>query len=69
MEVELPVGLYGKTWSELNVPGEIAVCAVVRGGQAMLPSEGFVFEAGDVAFLNVLRESSAKLERLLGLKE
>ena len=69
MEVELPAGLFGKTANDLNVADEIAVAAVVRGGKAILPTDGFTFEQGDVAFVNVLRESADKLERLLGLKE
>jgi trk system potassium uptake protein TrkA len=69
MEVEATAGLIGKDYTELHVPGEISVSAVVRGGSAILPSEGFTFESGDTVFVNVLRESAGKLERLLGLKE
>lgn len=69
MEVEVPVGLADKHFSELNVPGEISVAAVVRGGSAILPTDGFTLEMGDVIFVNMLRESAGKLERLLGLKE
>ena len=69
MEVEVSAGLEGKTCTELNVPGEIAVSAVVRGGSAILPTESFSFEMGDVVFVNVQRESASKLKRLLGLKE
>jgi len=69
MEVEVTAGLEGKHYTELNVTGEIAVSAVVRAGSAILPSEGFSFEMGDVVFVNVVRESATKLERLLGLKE
>jgi hypothetical protein len=42
---------------------------VVRAGSAILPGDGFVLESGDTLFVNVLRESADKLERLLGLKE
>jgi trk system potassium uptake protein TrkA len=69
MEVEAPAGLIGKSISELTVPGEIVVGSVVRAGQAVLPTEGWVFQKDDVLFVNVLRESAGKLERLLGLKE
>jgi Trk K+ transport system NAD-binding subunit len=69
MEVEVPAGLNGKVFSDLNVPGEINVSTIVRAGSAILPSDGFKFEAGDTVFVNVLRESAGKLERLLGLKE
>lgn len=69
MEVDVPAGLADKPFTELNVPGEIAVAAIVRGGRAILPTDGTYFEMGDTAFVNVLRESTGKLERLLGLKE
>jgi Trk K+ transport system NAD-binding subunit len=51
------------------VPGEVAVASIVRGGRAILPIEGSAFEKDDTLFINVLRESADKLERLLGLKE
>ena len=69
MEVELPAGLIGKSVDELTVPGEISLATIVRTGGAVLPADGTIFERGDVLFINVLRESAEKLERLLGLKE
>jgi len=69
MEVDVPGSLDGKVYSELNVSGEIAVSAIVRAGSAILPADGFRLEAGDTMFVNVLRESAGKLERLLGLRE
>ncbi len=67
--VELPATLIGKTVADLTVPGEVAVASIVRGGRAILPIEGSSFEKDDTLFINVLRESADKLERLLGLKE
>jgi len=69
VEVELPASLIGKSVTDLAVPGEVAVSAIVRAGQAILPIEGTLFEKDDVLFVNVQRESAGKLERLLGLKE
>lgn len=69
MEVELPSGLIGRSVADLSVPGEISVATIVRDGQAMIPVDGDSFEKGDVLFVNLLRESAGKLERLLGLKE
>ena len=62
------------------VASRLPGCRVIRGdgcepivldraGEAMLPTAGLVFEKDDVLFINVLRESAGKLERLLGLKE
>jgi len=69
MEVEVPARLFGKEFVAINVPGEIAISTVVRDGSAILPRPGLKFEDGDTLFVNVLRESAGKLERLLGLKE
>jgi len=69
MEVELPAGLIGKDVSELAVPGEISVSAILRGGRGVLPVPGTAFVKDDVVYINVLRESAEKLERLLGFKE
>ena len=69
MDVPLPAGLVGKTVSDLAVPGEIAVATILRSGRGILPQPGTVFEKDDTVFVNVLRESADKLERLLGLKE
>jgi trk system potassium uptake protein TrkA len=68
-EVELPSGLVGKSTADLAVSGEVIVTAIVRDGQAMLPADGTTFVKGDVLFINVMRESAEKFERLLGLKE
>ncbi|HEY5540548.1 MAG TPA: TrkA C-terminal domain-containing protein, partial [Coriobacteriia bacterium] len=59
----------GKEVVDLAVPGEISVSAILRGGQGILPVPGTTFEKDDVVYVNVLRESAEKLERLLGLKE
>ncbi len=69
VEVALPIGLEGRHVDDLMVPGEISVASVVRAGSAILPASGFAFQKDDIVFINVLRESAGKLERLLGLKE
>ena len=69
MEVELPAGLIGKTINDLVVPGEIAVATIVRQGKGILPEAGTTFEKDDMLYVNVMRESAEKLERLLGFRE
>jgi len=69
MEVPLPAGLIGKTADELTVPGEITVATILRGGKGILPQGTTTFEKDDTLYVNVLRESAEKLERLLGFKE
>jgi trk system potassium uptake protein TrkA len=69
MEVELPAALIGKGVDELVVPGEIAVATIVRQGKGILPAPGTTFQKDDLIYVNVLRDSAEKLERLLGFRE
>ena len=69
VEVTLPAALAGHRVVDLGVPGEISVSAIVRAGEAILPADGTLFEKNDRVYINVVRESAEKLERLLGLKE
>lgn len=69
MQVQLPAALIGKDIAELAVPGEIAISAIIRNGHGILPIPGTAFQKDDVVYVNVLRESADKLERLLGFKE
>jgi trk system potassium uptake protein len=69
MEVPLPAGLIGNSVGELAVPGEIAVATILRGGKGILPEPDTLFQKDDTLYINVLRESAEKLERLLGIKE
>ncbi|TLM99154.1 MAG: TrkA family potassium uptake protein [Actinobacteria bacterium] len=65
VEVEVPMQLVGNPITTVEVPGEIAVATVLRGHAALLRDPSIVFERGDVVYLNVLRESTGKLQRLL----
>jgi trk system potassium uptake protein TrkA len=69
VELESPHGLEGRSVLDLNVPGEILLTSIVREGRALLPASGLTFEKGDFLYINVQNESTAKLERLLGLTE
>jgi trk system potassium uptake protein TrkA len=69
MEVQLPAALIGKHIAELAVPGEIAVSTIIRRGKGILPQADTTFEKDDMVYVNVLRESAEKLERLLGFRE
>lgn len=69
VEFTAPVDLVGRKLSEFEVPGEIRVSAIVRGGSAIMPDRSVVFEKDDRVYVNVVRESMGTLERLLGTKE
>lgn len=69
MEVQVPAALVGRRVEDLAVPGEIAVSTILRCGKGVLPQANTTFEKDDMVYINVLRESAEKLERLLGFRE
>jgi trk system potassium uptake protein TrkA len=68
IRLELPIQLVDRSAADLNVPMEVQVVCVVRGGSARLATQGTVFKEGDILSIAVAKESHGKLERLLGLK-
>lgn len=68
IRLELPPQLENRSAADLNVPMEVQVVSLVRGGSARLATQGTIFKEGDILYIAVAKESSGKLERLLGLK-
>ncbi len=64
MEFELPLNLAGRTVGEFEVPGEIRICAVERGGSAFVPASGTAFERFDIVHAAVLRSSTEKFRKM-----
>jgi len=69
LRIEALPHLIGRLVRDLTVPGEINVIAIVRDGQAMLPTLGSEFHAGDILYLTVLASSMERVESLLGIGE
>ncbi len=69
LSVELPLHLVGRLVKHVTVPGEISVTVITREGQAMLPTLGTEFCAGDVVHLTVLALAMERVEALLGLSK
>jgi trk system potassium uptake protein TrkA len=67
VEIELPHGLAGHAVSELAVPGEIMVTAIVRQGKGLIPFQGAKFQERDVVCLAVLSSAMSKAKKLLNL--
>ncbi len=67
LEAVVPEQYVGKRVTSLEVPGEIHVVAVLRGHAGLLPSVRMEFEAGDVVYINALRECVPRLEQMLGM--
>lgn len=67
-EGQIPLALAGRQVSELTIPGEIQVVAIVRFGRAVVPSLGTVFQEGDGIEVAVSSASVSKLKGLLRLE-
>ncbi|HLF27698.1 MAG TPA: TrkA family potassium uptake protein [Anaerolineae bacterium] len=69
LRIETPLHLVGRQVRDLSVPGEISVVAIIRSGQAMLPTLGAEFHDGDILYLAVLASAMERVERMLGAGE
>ena len=68
IRVELPPQLDGRGVEDVTIPGDIAVAVIVRDGQAILPTLGTRFRAGDVVRFVVARGAYARFESFLGMR-
>jgi len=66
VEIEAPALLIGRTVQDLNIPGDVQVIAITRGGQTLMPGPGTAFEAGDVLHLAVTELSAERVKEMLG---
>lgn len=65
--IEIPHRLVGRTVRDLMVSGEIHIVAIVRDSEAIMPSLGTEFCAGDFVYLSVHAQAMDRLEAMLGL--
>jgi trk system potassium uptake protein TrkA len=65
--LELPAQLAGRRVRDITVPTEVSVVAITREGQALIPTLGTEFRAGDLIHMAVLSLAMERLEALLGL--
>jgi trk system potassium uptake protein TrkA len=63
--LEVPKTLAGRPVADLAIPGEIAVGALVRRGQAVIPLPETTLEAGDQLQITALVSALAKIEKLI----
>jgi trk system potassium uptake protein TrkA len=64
--IEVPKGLAGRTIRDLTIPGESLVSALVRKGQAMIPTADTRLEEQDELHVAVAVKAVPKLDKLLG---
>lgn len=60
--------MVGRTVQHLSVPGEVAVVAIDRDGQALVPTPGTELREGDQIYLSVLASAMQRVEEMLGLE-
>jgi trk system potassium uptake protein TrkA len=65
VRLEVPKGLAGRTVADLAKPGEIVVGALVRRGQALIPSAETKLELGDQLHITALVSALSKIEKLI----
>ncbi len=65
VRLEVSKNLAGRTVAELAKPGEVAVGALVRRGQAVIPAPETTLEIGDQVHLTALVSALAKIEKLI----
>lgn len=67
VDVHVPHMLVGQLARSLDVPGEIQVVAISRGGDTFMPTSQSLFQAGDLVHLALLATSAGHLRALLGM--
>ncbi|HEY3344828.1 MAG TPA: TrkA family potassium uptake protein [Anaerolineaceae bacterium] len=67
VSIEVAPSLIGRLAHHITVPGEISVVSITRDGEAILPTLGTEFCAGDLVHLAVLASAMDRLEALLNL--
>ncbi len=67
MRVPVPAHLVGKPAVSLNVPGEILVAGVSRGGGGFLPTADSMMQDGDFLVLMLTKDGVDTVDRLLAL--
>jgi trk system potassium uptake protein TrkA len=65
--IETPSHLVGRTVSQVTVPGEVAVVAITRQGEALMTTLGTELNEGDLLYFTVLASAMERFESLLGL--
>lgn len=63
--LEVPKSLAGRTVGDLARPGEIAVGALVRRGQAVIPTAETALEVGDQLHITAVVPALSKLQKLV----
>jgi trk system potassium uptake protein TrkA len=66
IDLELPHKMKGRLVSEMNVPGEVIVVAITRGGKTFLPTPKTEFAEGDILHLVIQFAAMDKIKEMFG---
>jgi trk/ktr system potassium uptake protein len=66
IDVELPYKMKGRLVSEMDVPGEVIVVAITRGGKTFLPTPKTEFAEGDILHLVIQFAAMDKIKEMFG---
>jgi trk system potassium uptake protein TrkA len=69
VRADVPTLLEGQTVRELTVLGEIKIVAISRSNDTFIPTQGTIFEHGDIIYAAVASSASDKFAYMLGLSE
>jgi Trk K+ transport system NAD-binding subunit len=65
MRIQIPPHLVGKPVSSLELPGQILVAGVDRGGKGFIPVPSSTYQEGDFAAVIVQKDSLETLDEML----
>lgn len=68
-ELVVPAAWHGRSLPELLPESQCVTVALTRAGRAMLPSDAFCLEAGDVLYLSATLEGIEALQRRLNSRQ
>ncbi|NLH92007.1 MAG: TrkA family potassium uptake protein [Atopobium sp.] len=69
VRADVPTLFEGQTVKELTALGEIQIVAISRSNDTFIPTQGTVFEHGDIIYAAVAYSASDKFSYMLGLSE
>lgn len=65
MEIDAPAAFVGRRLSEIEVPNDLRIAAIVQDGRALLPPPGYEVGLGDRLFVNVSEAGQTRLDELI----
>lgn len=68
VRVDIPAMMVGHMVDELTAMGEIRVVSIVRESHTFIPTNGAVFEEGDIVYAAVTPSGAGRMQSILGIR-